>query len=77
MKLFLIAVLSIMVMLFVIGNTDDGLTTRERHDIEYARNIASEREHLAQCYQGNKRACKIAIYSSEQIEKYRITYPNR
>ena len=56
---------------------DDGLTTKERHDKEYAQNIANEKEYMVQCYQGNKRACKIAIYSSEQIEKYRITYPTK
>ena len=77
MKLFLVSIVIAISVFIWIGSSDDGLTTRERHDKEYAENMANEKEYSLQCYQGNKRACKIVVYSSQQIEKYRITYPGK
>ena len=53
----------------------DNLTKREKHDREYAQNKANVERYKTQCYQGNKRACRIVVYSADQVERYKITYP--
>ena len=70
----LAVLVSLMILTFIAG-CDDGLTTRERHDKEYSENKAAVERYKPQCYQGNKRACKILIYSADQVERYKITYP--
>ena len=71
----ILAVLVSLMMLTFIASCDDGLTTRERHDKEYSENKANMERFEAQCYQGDKRACRIVVYSADQVERYRVTYP--
>ena len=71
----LLVILAVVSLVMPIVACSDNLTTRERHDQDYARNKANVEKYKSQCYQGNKRACKIIIYSADQVERYLITYP--